>query len=308
MTARPSISLLIPCYNGARYLEPLVAHIHAQVYAPDEVIIYDDGSTDDTVATAEALGIRCLVGEHNRGVAHARNRLAEAALGEWLHFTDVDDPIHPALLSTLAAEANASTDVVSCDADWRDEAGAIVRAWRYSGEELRLRPASHLLRNPMGLSNTLIRKTAWSEVAGCDERLAMWEDADVHFRLGRAGFRFTHISQPLGMSTRRQESFSHDYRHNWQCRLECLKHYVASALPADLEGAWLDELEITASSLIQYGDEEGAHAALRLAQSRGYRLPRTQQILAVALRRFVGDLELLKIQSRWRKFRSAKKA
>jgi glycosyltransferase involved in cell wall biosynthesis len=110
----PSTSVVIPVRNGARHLAEAVASVRAQTAPVTEVIIVDDGSTDDTPAVIAALpGVRALRQEP-AGAAAARNRGAEAATGKWLAFLDADDLWTPDKIARQFAwlAAHPETDVV----------------------------------------------------------------------------------------------------------------------------------------------------------------------------------------------------
>ncbi len=87
-----SISVIIPVYNGARYLAEAVGSVLAQTYLPDEIIVVDDGSTDESAAVARKYTPRIrLAQQPNLGAAAARNRGVELAQGALLAFLDADD-------------------------------------------------------------------------------------------------------------------------------------------------------------------------------------------------------------------------
>jgi glycosyltransferase involved in cell wall biosynthesis len=87
--ARPLVSVVIPCYNQARFLPDAVRSISAHI-ARVQVIVVDDGSTDDTAAVARNLNV-ILVRQGNRGLAAARNRGLRTSTGEFVIFLDADD-------------------------------------------------------------------------------------------------------------------------------------------------------------------------------------------------------------------------
>ena len=129
----PRVSVIMPVYNAAPYLERACRSALAQTMPDLEVVIVDDGSTDGTAAIAERLAsidgrIRVLRNERNRGEPYARMRAHAAALGEWLAPLDGDDAWLPERLEHLlcspgADEADAiSDDVLRVEADgtaWR---------------------------------------------------------------------------------------------------------------------------------------------------------------------------------------------
>jgi glycosyltransferase involved in cell wall biosynthesis len=91
----PLVSIVIPCFNQARYLPESIGSALAQSYRPVEVIVVDDGSTDGTTDVASRFdGVRCLR-QTNQGLAHARNAGLAAARGRCIVFLDADDRLHP---------------------------------------------------------------------------------------------------------------------------------------------------------------------------------------------------------------------
>ena len=293
----PAITLLVPCYNAARFLPRLHAAVAALTVPFTRVLCYDDGSTDDTVAVARALGLEILTGNPNRGVAHARNRLVAAARTEWIHFHDADDLIAPAYLARLAPWCDDRHDVVSCDADWIGETHReLVIAWRYDPSALAAAPFPHLLAHAMGLNSSIIRRTAWDRIGGCDETLTMWEDADVHIRLARDGARFHHEPAILTWSLRRSESFSHDYLKSWRCRLAALERYAA--LPADAPATAIlaAEAEKAATELFGLGDEPASRRALALCVRLGGHPPTTPHPVLRVLKFFLPTYPLFRWQ------------
>ena len=101
------ISVIIPVYNREEYVEECIRSVFAQSYTDFEIIIIDDGSTDNTVEICEELAkedsrIRIHLGKH-RGVSAARNIGLDVAQGEFVFFIDSDDVIHPFLFETLVS-------------------------------------------------------------------------------------------------------------------------------------------------------------------------------------------------------------
>ena len=90
MSTGARVSVVIPVYNGAKYLGEAIASVRAQTHSPYEVIVVDDGSTDNSAAVAEQAGVVCIRREH-AGAGAARNSGVEKASGEFLAFVDADD-------------------------------------------------------------------------------------------------------------------------------------------------------------------------------------------------------------------------
>jgi glycosyltransferase involved in cell wall biosynthesis len=96
-----SISVAIPTYNSAAFIRRTLASVFDQTLPPNEILVLDDGSTDDTVAILESYKPRITVlQQKNAGVAAARNRLCSQVKGELVAFLDHDDIWHPEYLKT----------------------------------------------------------------------------------------------------------------------------------------------------------------------------------------------------------------
>lgn len=116
--ARATVSVVIPCYNGAAYLRETLESALAQTHAPLEVIVVDDGSTDDSAAIAESFGppVR-VIRQENRGESAARNVGVRASRGDWIAFLDADDLWDPCKLEAQLAHTDREVVCVYCHFD-----------------------------------------------------------------------------------------------------------------------------------------------------------------------------------------------
>lgn len=114
MEDKKLISVIIPAYNVALYLSQCIENIKHQSYKNIEIIVVDDGSTDDTAKIAAQYAVK-LIQQQNKGVSAARNTGIKNATGEYLHFMDPDDLISLNFYEDmLASSLKYEADVVFC--------------------------------------------------------------------------------------------------------------------------------------------------------------------------------------------------
>ena len=132
---KPAISVIIPAYNAAATLARAVDSVMEQTYPAHEIIVVDDGSTDDTGEVVERCRAQSggqainYVRQDNAGPSAARNRGVVIAGGEWIAFLDADDWYYPERLARHARmiEADPSLDFLIGNFDYRDSAGTLLR-------------------------------------------------------------------------------------------------------------------------------------------------------------------------------------
>jgi glycosyltransferase involved in cell wall biosynthesis len=190
------ISAVIPTYNRAALVGRAVQSILAQTRPPDEVLVVDDGSTDDTEAVVRRLGPRVTyLRQENAGASAARNHGVDAASGEFVAFLDSDDVWSPDYLARIA-RAIADTDgraltyfadlayTGSDETSWQLSSFAIA-----SDHEYREDPSPWFLlpRQPMTTQATVIRRDAYRSLGGQDRSILCRQDTHLFFRLGFSG-------------------------------------------------------------------------------------------------------------------------
>lgn len=116
----PRLSILMPVYNTAAYLEETVRSVLAQTFQEFELILVDDGSTDGSDQLCDALAAKDgrirVIHKRNGGVASARNAGLDAALGEYIGWVDSDDLVHPEMFDVmLALIEQHKADIVQCE-------------------------------------------------------------------------------------------------------------------------------------------------------------------------------------------------
>jgi glycosyltransferase involved in cell wall biosynthesis len=194
------VSVIVPTCDGEAYVRQAIESILAQTYAPFEVLVCDDGSTDGTVAVLESFGERIrLLRQENQGVSSARNHAAREARGSLLAFLDQDDLWEPDLLATQVAllESDPECGFVFADS-WVVDASGKLRGRR--GEHLRYR-AGHVFDalldgNFVPIETLVTRTDVFREVGGFSTRWRVLEDYALCLRIART--RPVHFtSRPL---------------------------------------------------------------------------------------------------------------
>jgi glycosyltransferase involved in cell wall biosynthesis len=204
----PLISLVLPVYNGARYLSAALDSIFAQRFADFELIAVDDCSTDATPAiladyAARHPNMRVLTNPANSKLPASLNNGFRAARGKWFSWTSDDNLLHPDTLEQLAAEATAGPDADILYADFQviDEHGALIR-------KEAVEPAGNLIfGNSIGCC-FLYRREVDAALGGYDESLFGVEDYDFWLRAAAHGFRYRPVHRELYSYRRHGESLT----------------------------------------------------------------------------------------------------
>ncbi|HWU25988.1 MAG TPA: glycosyltransferase family A protein [Rhizomicrobium sp.] len=194
MTGTPKLALLIPAYNAAAYLPRLLQSAHNQREPFDEILVYDDCSTDSTAAVAEQMGAGVIRGQINKGCSHGKNALARATAAEWIHFHDADDELLPNFVSRAHLwMRDGRFDAVLFPYEERDAAiGRQIATRRFDPDDIIRDARSYALRVPINSICGLYRRSAFLAAGGYDEdpRVLYNEDAAAHIRLTFAGLSF----------------------------------------------------------------------------------------------------------------------
>lgn len=186
----PKVSVIVPVYNGARYIAKTVTSVLQQTYTDLELIVVDDGSTDETVAQLRPfLGQIRLVQQKNQGVSAARNHGLRLALGEFILFLDGDDWLLPDKLAKQVAYLEENHLLGAVHSGWQlvDEYGRSIRTIALWQRAPKLTLQEWLRWKPVFLGAMLFRRHWLSRVDGFDTTLRQAEDTDFLLRLSLAG-------------------------------------------------------------------------------------------------------------------------
>lgn len=132
------VSVIIPVYNNEVFVEKCIRSVMEQTYTSLEIIVINDGSTDNSLAILKELEtedsrIR-LINQKNAGVSAARNRGLEIATGEYLTFVDGDDYIGPDYIKKLYISAKKqNAEMIICGLKYVDESGRVLRELKPGG-------------------------------------------------------------------------------------------------------------------------------------------------------------------------------
>ncbi len=179
----PDISVIIPAFNRAHTLPRALDSLLAQTLKPKEIIVIDDGSTDDTKAVlADYLGL-CIIEQANCGVSAARNVGVEKASGEWLAFLDSDDEWLPKKLEKQWV-AICNDDKLICHTEeiW------IRNGKRVNPMKKHQKYGGWIYEKCLPLcvispSSVIIHKSVFADIGVFDEELDVCEDYDLWLRI-----------------------------------------------------------------------------------------------------------------------------
>lgn len=195
----PSLTVVITCYNYGQYLPHALGSVLDQTCSDYEVVVVDDGSTDNTpevMAQYAADGRIRYIRQANAGQPKAKNRGIAESHGEFIAFLDADDIWMPTKLEKqLALFADPQVGVVYSRRKWINQDGLEI-----SGNERTLRRGEILdhifVDNFICFSSCVIRRSCLDAVGWFDEELPMGIDYDLWIRLA-ARYRFDYVDERL---------------------------------------------------------------------------------------------------------------
>ena len=200
---RPSsVSVIIPTYNYGRFIAEAIQSVVEQTSRPGELIVVDDGSTDDTESVVRQFGDQVrYIKQENRGVSAARNRGVAESSGEFVAFFDADDTWEPKKIEKQLAvfENDSEVGLVHCgmnefDDETRVSIGAEVGGMEGWVADEMLVSERTVIVGPGG--TIMLKREAFDFAAGFDERLTIGEDWDLCYRIARR-FKVGYVPEML---------------------------------------------------------------------------------------------------------------
>jgi glycosyltransferase involved in cell wall biosynthesis len=211
----PRVSITIPTFNCARFLGRAIDSALAQTYGDYEIVVVDDGSTDDTREVLARFGDKIrYVYQANGGLSSARNLALSHAAGEFVAYLDADDLWYPHRLETQVAflDAHEECGFVHSDVTIIDEADRVIHR-RFNAENGREVPEGHctlnlLRRCHVQIPTVLERRACIERVGNFDGRLKTAQDYLHWIRIAMDGMAIGYIAEPLAMYRRTTSSLS----------------------------------------------------------------------------------------------------
>lgn len=185
-----SISIVIPSFNQSEFLEDSIESAYGQTLAPHEILIIDDGSTDNSLEIAnqymfkEFPGVESpvrVISTNNRGLASARNTGIMNATGDYIQFLDADDKLKENCLQRVSQEiAQTNADIVTPSFKEFGKSDREIILGGFTMDDLKV-------ANRLGYFST-VRRSALLECGGFSPKMKFgWEDYDLWFDLFKRG-------------------------------------------------------------------------------------------------------------------------
>ena len=298
---RPSLSVIIAAYEAADVVADAVESALAQTAPPHDVVVCDDGSTDDVEGALRRFGSAVrLVRQANGGEAAAKNTAARAAGGEYVVVLDADDVFLPERLEAIGdvLAARPDLDVLTTDG-WVELEGETVRRVYHDGFRFPVAgQRREILRGNFVFGLAAVRRSRLLEAGGFDPAIRHTTDWDLWLRLVHDGSLIGCIETPLARYRLRSGSLSSQRARMLEGRLQTLAKARAALPLSPDERAALDEAAAALSSRLARelavealrDDAPGARRlAARAAVSPGQvPLTRLKMLAATAAPRLVG--------------------
>ena len=188
------VSVIIPVYNGERFLAEAIDSVFAQVYRPIEVIVVDDGSDDRSAEIARSYADVRVLSQGNSGLAAARNAGIAVATGAFIAFLDADDVMLPTNLRIQVDYMHDHPEVGCTLGAWENFGAPVDDKWQVDPPprpdgpiDVASREAlEHLRGGGIGLA-LVVRRSALDVVGYFDTSFDFAEDLDWLFRLRESG-------------------------------------------------------------------------------------------------------------------------
>ncbi|MFL6135003.1 MAG: glycosyltransferase family 2 protein [Nocardioidaceae bacterium] len=239
---RPSFSVVVAVYRAADVVGAAIRSALAQTEPPLEVLVADDGSTDDLTGALAPFGdsVRRLRLPH-QGAASATNAAAALATGDFVVVLDADDTWHPRRLERLAdlAAERSDLDLLTTDAWFMVDGSRRGRFYDYNAFAT-TDQSTEILWRTFFFAHVAVRRTRWEMVGGFTTDLARGYDWDLQLRLLLSGSSAGCVLEPLADYTIHPHSLSANRYESLMARVALLDRAKASQLLSDGQAAVLE--------------------------------------------------------------------
>lgn len=233
------ISVIIPTYNSSAYVERTLDSVLNQRELPDEIVIVDDGSTDNTIKVLEEYGekhrdvfsnIRVFQ-QANRGAGAARNRAVKEAHGEWVAFLDSDDIWMPEKLMAVKTAIRDYPDaaIIAHDeyaVDEKDLESRQLCKLHESYDDSQDLFIQLYKGNLFSTSCMVIKKEVIEKADGFDERLRSAQDYDLWIRCSLNG-KLHYIPEPYEIYVTREGNITSNTYRRYNCEMRICRKYIS---------------------------------------------------------------------------------
>ncbi|WP_165825448.1 glycosyltransferase family 2 protein [Pedobacter yonginense] len=276
------IAICIPAYNAALYLGRLLKSVEAQEIPFDEVLVYNDASTDETAAIALKFNATVINGERNLGCSAGKNVLLNKTSCNYVHFHDADDELLPNFthLAHQWIDNGNCPDVVLFDFEWRDqERKQLLSKSDFNDAALREDPIRYTILNQINPFCGLYKVDRLREIGGydVDAKILYNEDVAFHCKLAIAGLTFAAEKEISIINWRMNNSMSASNQ------LKCAQaHYEVMKINADkLGNTYTKEIAYklwaNANALASFSDWDTAKKSIKLATKLNGKFPPEQE-------------------------------
>jgi len=269
------VSVIIPVYNGADYLREAIDSVLSQTFDDYELIVVDDGSTDDTPAIAKSYGASLTyIRQENRGVAAALNQGILRARGKYIAWLSHDDVFLPNKLERQVDFLQQFPEFKACytDSYTIDSHGTIIQEWEAPWYPRQQAIRILFSRMYIGGCSMLIERACFDKVGLFNEKLRYTQDAEMwfrmlrHFEVGRVPGKLTkYRTHPDQGSRRNVEAHTAEKQAMYKQAFEDLG--VAGVFPELAEPAndprvvawayqWLGDTMALRQGLYSFADEQ----------------------------------------------------
>lgn len=185
------ISIIVPVYNGSKYLDNTISSLLTQAYTDIELILVNDGSTDNSREICEKYQLLdnriILINQINRGISSARNAGLEIASGDYISFIDQDDMINDNIFEILMSGFNSDVDLVVSGKVMKliDDNDELINEIYYVYKDANYKKSDEMFKLIMNVNRDMCLLHLWN----CLYRRAIIVDHNIRFN---TSFRFGH--------------------------------------------------------------------------------------------------------------------